>query len=74
MLGISGGIEPIFANYYTRKTESLHGKDVYYKVYTPIVQDYMSKNKIEDDSELPEYFITANDISYKNRIAMQAIW
>ncbi|MBO7697064.1 MAG: hypothetical protein J6Y28_05025 [Acholeplasmatales bacterium] len=37
MLGISGGIEPIFANYYTRKTESLHGKDVYYKVYTPIV-------------------------------------
>lgn len=74
MLGISGGIEPIFANYYTRKTESLHGKDVYYKVYTPIVQEYMNKNNIEDDSELPEYFITANDISYKNRIAMQAIW
>ena len=41
MLGISGGIEPIFANYYTRKTESLHGKDVYYKVYTPIVEKYM---------------------------------
>ena len=41
MLGISGGIEPIFANYYTRKTESLHGKDVYYKVYTPIVKNYI---------------------------------
>src|SRR5699024_12798573 len=25
MLGISGGIEPIYANSYTRKTESLHG-------------------------------------------------
>ena len=29
MLGISGGIEPVYANYYEkRKTESLHGADV----------------------------------------------
>jgi ribonucleoside-diphosphate reductase alpha chain len=41
MLGISGGIEPVFANSYTRKTESLHGEDRYYKVYTPIVDKYM---------------------------------
>ena len=41
MLGISGGIEPIYANYYERKTESLHGEDVYYKVYTKIVKDFM---------------------------------
>ena len=27
MLGISGGIEPIFANSYTRTTKSLYGKD-----------------------------------------------
>ena len=32
MIGVSGGIEPIFANYYTRKTESLYGEDKYYKV------------------------------------------
>ena len=32
MLGISGGIEPIFQFSYQRKTESLHGKEVYYKV------------------------------------------
>lgn len=31
MLGVSGGIEPVYANYYTRKTESLHGHDEYYK-------------------------------------------
>ena len=43
MLGVSGGIEPIFANYYTRKTESLKGHDEYYKVYTPIVKEYMDK-------------------------------
>lgn len=74
MLGISGGIEPIFANYYTRKTESLHGHDEYYKVYTPIVKKYMDYYKLEDDSELPDYFITAHELDYKQRIDMQAIW
>jgi ribonucleoside-diphosphate reductase alpha chain len=39
MLGVSGGIEPIFANFYERKTESLYGEDKYYKVYTPIVEN-----------------------------------
>ena len=74
MLGISGGIEPIFANYYTRKTESLHGHDEYYKVYTPIVPDYMDKNGLTDDTQLPEYFVTAQTLDYKQRIKMQAIW
>ncbi len=46
MLGISGGIEPIYANYYERKTESLHGEDVYYKVYTKIVKDFMEEHKV----------------------------
>ena len=74
MLGISGGIEPIFANYYTRKTESLHGKDVYYKVYTPIVEKYMKEHNITDDKDLPEWFVTAQEIPYRSRIDMQAAW
>ena len=74
MLGVSGGIEPIFANSYERKTQSLHDGDVYYKVYTPIVKEYMTKNGISDDNDLPEYFITARDINWKNRIEMQSIW
>lgn len=74
MIGVSGGIEPIFANYYTRKTESLHGHDEYYKVYTPIVKKYMEENNLTDDSELPDYFITAQSLDYKERINMQAIW
>lgn len=74
MLGISGGIEPIFANSYTRKTQSLHGKDTFYKVYTPIVEQYMKKYNLSDESELPDYFVTAKDILPKERIAMQAIW
>lgn len=74
MLGISGGIEPIFANYYTRKTESLHGHDEYYKVYTPIVKRYMDEHDLTDDSELPDFFVTAQTLDYKERIRMQAIW
>ena len=74
MLGVSGGIEPIFANFYTRKTESLHGHDEYYKVYTPIVERYMKAHDLKDDSELPEYFVTAQTIHYMNRVEMQAAW
>lgn len=74
MLGISGGIEPIFANYYTRKTESLHGEDVYYKVYTPIVKRYIDAHGLENDDQLPEFFVTARDIPYEQRLAMQQAW
>lgn len=74
MLGISGGIEPIYANYYERKTESLHGVDVYYKVYTKIVERYMTEKGLHDDKELPDYFVTAMTLGYKNRIRMQAVW
>ena len=74
MLGISGGIEPIYANYYERKTESLHGTDVYYKVYTKIVENYMKEFKITDDANLPEFFVTAMTLEYHQRIDMQSTW
>lgn len=74
MLGVSGGIEPIFANYYTRKTESLKGHDEYYKVYTPIVKKYMDEHGLTDDSQLPDFFVTAQTLDYNDRIAMQSIW
>ena len=74
MLGVSGGIEPIYANYYERKTESLHGHDEYYKVYTPIVKKYMEEHGITDDKYLPDFFVTAQTLDYKERIDMQSIW
>lgn len=74
MLGVSGGIEPIYANFYERKTESLHGRDEYYKVYTPIVKNYMEKFNLKDVSELPDYFVTAQTLDYHERIKMQSIW
>ena len=73
MLGVSGGIEPIFDTHYTRKTESLHGEDKTYIVYTPIVKRYMDENNVSID-ELPEYFVTAKDIDPIDRINVQAAW
>ena len=74
MIGVSGGIEPIFANYYERTTKSLYGKDVKYKVYTPIVKQYMDEHNMKDDSQLPKYFVTSSDIPVYSRINMQAVW
>ena len=82
MLGVSGGIEPIFDTCYTRKTESLHGHDQYYQVYTPIVKEYlmnvgrMDKNGMEKDTSepWPSVLKTAKTIDPKKRIKMQSIW
>ncbi len=74
MLGISGGIEPIYANYYERRTQSLHGHDVQYKVYTKIVEWYMKEHQITDDALLPPYFVTAMKLDYRSRINMQSVW
>jgi ribonucleoside-diphosphate reductase alpha chain len=74
MLGISGGIEPIFNISYVRKTVTLHDKDVYYKVYTPIVEQYMDKKDIIDEKDLSDIFVTAMTLNPKERIAMQKAW
>ena len=74
MLGVSGGIEPIYDTHYMRKTESLHGEDKYYKIYTPIVKEYMEENSIDNEDDLPDYFITSKQIDPINRIKMQAVW
>ena len=74
MLRISGGIEPFFSFTYSRKTQSLHGEDVYYTVYTPIVQEYMDKHNLKEESELPDFFVKAHDIPWKERVEMQSIW
>ena len=74
MLGISGGIEPIFSLSYTRKTESLHGEDVYYKVFTPIADKYMKANGLTEEKELPNFFVTAQTLNPFKRVEMQGVW
>lgn len=75
MFGVSGGIEPIFANSFVRTTKSLYdGEDVNYKVYTKVINDLMDEKEIISESELPEYCITSHDIQPLDRIKVQSIW
>ena len=74
MLGISGGIEPIFATSYERRTVSLSSQDEIYKVYTPVVKEYMDKHKITDEKDLPRFFVTAQNLDYKQRLNLQGTW
>ena len=74
MLGVSGGIEPVYDISYTRKTESLHKKDEYYKVYTPIVAEYMKLKNIISEEDLPDIFVTAMNLNYRERIDVQSTW
>lgn len=74
MLGVSGGIEPMFATKYTRKTQSLHGEDVTYEINTPIVQEYLRLDSLDHITALPPEFITAREIKPINRLKCQAAW
>lgn len=73
MLGISGGIEPLFALEYTRKTESLHNEDVYYKVEVPVLKEFRDMYK-DYTRDLPKYFITSHQINPFARVEVQASW
>jgi len=74
LFGTSGGIEPIFALSYKRKTKTLHDTEHEYDIFTPIVREYMEKNSIDNVEDLPEYFVTSHDIPYRNRIDLQSAW
>ena len=67
MLGISGGIEPLYALEYERTTKSLHGGDMTYKVIPDIVQ-------YARDKGLNNGLVCATEIDYKKRINMQSVW
>lgn len=71
MFGVSGGVEPVFKFIYTRRTESLNDGETFYKVYTPIVKDYMRFHNISDVNALPEYFIESQSVLYTDRIIVQ---
>lgn len=74
LIGCSNGLEPIFQVSYTRKSESLFDEDTYYKVFTPIVKEYMDVNNIGREEDLPESIVTTSNLNYKERIEVQATW
>jgi ribonucleoside-diphosphate reductase alpha chain len=74
LIGCSNGVEPIFQVAYTRKSESLHQEDTYYKVFTSIIKEYMDQNAIYREEDLPEFIVTTSNLDYRDRIEVQATW
>lgn len=75
LIGASNGIEPLFQISYTRKTESLHGgQDMYYKVVTPVVKEFMLLNEISDEDDLPDTIVTTSNLHWEDRINVQSRW
>lgn len=69
MFGVSTGVEPQFALSYTRKTQSLEGKDTFFKVDAKIVENY---KKVTSNDNLTECFVTSADIDPLDRIKVQS--
>jgi ribonucleoside-diphosphate reductase alpha chain len=81
-IGISGGIEPIFAPYYTRRSESFEGKT--FKVFHSTVDAYLHQHKLTEKAQqsneeqlrtiIPEHFFrTAHYIDPEKRVMIQGI-
>ncbi len=70
LAGCSSGIEPVFALSYTRRSKSLSEGE--FKVFHPLVKEYMSATHVSDVKQLPSYFVTAHQIKPEMRVKMQA--
>lgn len=71
MFEVSTGVEPFFMLSYMRKTESLNKEgDTYYEVNVRAVDEY---KKATVSSTLPDYFVSSNNINWKDRIAIQSV-
>ena len=70
LAGTSSGIEPIFALSYYRRSKSLSKEE--FKVYHPLVGEYINMLGIKDESELPPTFVTSHDIEPEMRVRTQA--
>lgn len=80
-LGVSSGIEPIFALFYTRRTESLGNK--FFKVFHSTVQAYVDLHELNEQMESaqteaelteflpPHFFRSAHHIDGDKRIEIQ---
>jgi len=79
-IGVSGGVEPIFSTFYTRRSESFGNK--FFKVFHSTIQAYIDKmglqkeiDKADDiDTVLPDYLTrTAHKIDSIKRVGIQGV-
>ena len=84
---ISSGVEPVFRNSYSRRkkinivnentrvdhTDLVGDKWQEYKVFHSNVQNYLNKFNLSEDGNLPDYFVTSDQVSWEKRVKIQGV-
>jgi ribonucleoside-diphosphate reductase alpha chain len=70
LAGTTSGVEPMFALSYFRRSKSLSKGE--FKVYHPLVGEYIEKYNLQSERDLPKSFVTSHEIEPEMRVRMQA--
>lgn len=85
VFNVSSGVEPVFRNFYTRRkkinanelnarvdfTDVVGDQWQEYKIYHGNVQNYLDKFALDESAELPNYFVTSDQIDWSMRVKLQ---
>lgn len=86
LFDVSSGVEPVFRVYFTRRKkvnpddegvrvdfEDANGDSWQeYKVYSSNTRAYLDKFSLDDDTKLPDFFVSSHEIDWTQRVRIQA--